>query len=384
MDRILPHLAAQVPSIKLLIKELVECESPSGDAAALSRCMSLLASHSSGFAQARTIDGGKFGPNLLLTFKLPGPRKKRPGRIMALGHADTVWPVGTLKSMPWRESGGRLWGPGVLDMKTGLALYLSAAKLLCELDLPVAREVVLWVVSDEEVGSEISRPHTERLAKESTAVLVAEPGTGLEGKLKTSRKGIADYTVLVRGRAAHAGVDFAAGANAIVEAARQVERMAAFTNLTKGVTVNPGVIRGGSRTNVVAAEAVVEVDARAVRLKDCLAVDRKMRALRPVDRRCSLAVSGGLNRPPMERTPGGVALFRAAQRLSARHLGVSLEESATGGGSDGNFTSALGIPTLDGLGAVGEGAHAAHESVLVDRLADRAALLALLTLHLGQ
>lgn len=384
MDRILPHLTAQLPSIKLLIKELVECESPSGDPAAVGRCVDLLASHAGGFARARTFDGGRFGRNLLLTFNLPGPRKKKPGRILGLGHSDTVWPVGTLKSMPWRESGGRLWGPGVFDMKAGLALFLSAAKLLCELDLPVSREVAVWVVCDEEIGSESSRPNTEKLAKESTAVLVAEPGTGLEGKLKTARKGIADYTILVRGRAAHAGVDFSAGANAIVEAARQIERMAAFTNLTKGVTVNPGVIRGGSRTNVVAAEAVVEVDARAVRLKDCLAVDRKMRALRPVDRRCSLAVSGGLNRPPMERTPGVVALFRAAQRLAARHLGVALEESSTGGGSDGNFTAALGIPTLDGLGAVGEGAHAAHESILIDRLADRAALLALLTLHLGQ
>ena len=202
-----------------------------------------------------------------------------------------------------------------------------------------------------------------------------EPGTGLEGRLKTARKGVGDYTIVVRGRAAHAGLDFADGASAILELARQVGVIAGFTRLERGVTVNPGVISGGTRPNVVAAEARVEVDIRVPRLKDAAALDKKFRKLRPVDRRCSIEVSGGLNRPPMERSAGGIRLFRAARRIG-REIGMDLGESLSGGGSDGNFTAALGIPTLDGLGAVGEGAHAPHESILVDPIAGRAALLA--------
>ncbi|MBI5083873.1 MAG: M20/M25/M40 family metallo-hydrolase, partial [Acidobacteria bacterium] len=254
MDAILAHVTAQQPSIVRFRKDLVECESPSDNPAAVTGFMDLLAENCRGLATARTFPGGRYGRNLLLNFQLPGPRKKSPGRILGVGHGDTVWPVGTLKSMPWREDGGRLWGPGVLDMKAGLAFFISAMKVLQALDQPVSRQVALWVVSDEEVGSECSRPLTEKLALESAAVLVAEPGTGLTGKLKTARKGVGDYTVTVRGKAAHAGVDFTSGASAVVELARQIEKIAAFTNLKKGLTVNPGVIAGGTRTNVIAAE----------------------------------------------------------------------------------------------------------------------------------
>jgi len=260
-------------------------------------------------------------------------------------------------------------------MKAGIAFFIYAARALRELEIPVASEVVLQLNSDEETGSESSRPLTERNARASKAVLVLEPGTGLAGKLKTARKGVGDFTIVARGKASHAGVDFAAGASAVLELARQIERVAGFTNLARGITVNPGVIAGGTRSNVVAAEARVEVDIRVVRLKDAAGLEKKFRALRPVDRRCSLEISGGLNRPPMERSKGIVALFRTAQRLG-REMGVELEESQTGGGSDGNFTAALGVPTLDGLGAVGEGAHAANESILADRMVDRAALIA--------
>ena len=208
-----------------------------------------------------------------------------------------------------------------------------------------------------------------------------EPGAGPTGKLKTSRKGVGNYTIRVTGRAAHAGVDFAAGASAIVEAARQVEKIAGFTNLARGTTVNPGLINGGTRTNVVAAECRIGVDIRAVRMRDAEALDRKFHALRAADRRCSLEVHGGLNRPPMERSKAIQQLFGQSRKLG-RKLGVKLEESATGGGSDGNFTAALGIPTLDGLGGVGEGAHAANESILIDRIADRTALLAMLLANL--
>lgn len=384
MDAILTRAQAEVAALTTLIRELVECESPSDDAAAATRFADLLAAKASGLATARTFSGGKYGRNLLLTFDLPGPRRKKGPRILAVGHGDTVWPVGTLKTMPWREEDGRLWGPGVLDMKAGLAFFLTAMRILRELDLPLSRPVALWVVSDEEVGSEVSRPLTGKMALQSAAVLVLEPGTGLEGKLKTARKGVGDYTVTVRGRASHAGVDFTAGASAIVEAARQVERIAGFTDLGKGLTVNPGVIRGGTRTNVVAAEAQIEADIRIARMRDYAALHRKFLGLKPVDPRCSLEVTGGLNRPPMERTPGVAALYRAAKSLAARHLGLTLEESSTGGGSDGNFTAGLGVPTLDGLGAVGEGAHAARESILASRMADRTALLAHLTRHLGQ
>jgi glutamate carboxypeptidase len=245
------------------------------------------------------------------------------------------------------------------------------------LEIPVRRNIVFQVNSDEEVGSETSRYFTEEAARQSAVVLLLEPGTGLTGKLKTARKGVGDYAVTVKGKASHAGVDYEAGASAVVELARQIPKIAAFTDLKKGVTVNPGVIAGGTRTNVVAAEARVEVDIRVAHAKDAAALDQKFKALRPFDKRCSIQVEGGLNRPPMERTPAIRELFQTA-RAYAKELGVTLQESATGGGSDGNFTAALGIPTLDGLGGVGEGAHAANESILLDRIADRTALLAML------
>jgi len=367
----------QQSSIIALIRELVECESPSDHALSVNRFVDLLVSKLDGVGRVRTYPGGRFGRHLRCELQLPGPRKRLEGNILALGHSDTVWPLGTLTSMPFRQKNGRLWGPGVLDMKSGIAFLLFAARALRELDVPVARRVVLQVNADEEVGSESSRPLTEEAARSSAAVLVLEPGTGLEGKLKTARKGVGDYKVTVQGRASHAGVDFENGASAIVELARQVERIAGFTQLKRGLTVNPGVIAGGTRTNVVAAEARAEVDIRVARLIDAPALDKKFRGLRPFDQRCTIQVEGGLNRPPMERTPAIRKLFATARSL-AKELGMDLEESSTGGGSDGNFTAALGIPTLDGLGAVGEGAHALNESILIDRIADRTALLAML------
>ena len=276
--------------------------------------------------------------------------------------------------MPFREADGRLWGPGVLDMKSGIAFLIFAVQALRDLDIPMRRKVRLLVNSDEEVGSDSSRTLTQETARRAVAVLVLEPGTGLTGKLKTARKGVGVYDVAVRGVASHAGVDFSAGASAIIEISRQIEKIAGFVNLKRGITVNPGVISGGTRSNVIAADAHVEVDMRVARLKDAEVLDRKFHALRPFDKRCKLTVTGGLNRPPMERSVGIVQLFRTAQQLG-RELGVEIDESHTGGGSDGNFTAALGIPTLDGLGAVGEGAHAVNESILVDRIADRTALL---------
>jgi glutamate carboxypeptidase len=374
-----PFLAfaeAKQPAIVALIRELARCESPSDQPQAVNRFVNLLASRIEGAANVRTLPGGRFGPHLRCEFKLPGA-KSDTGKILVLAHSDTVWPLGTLAKMPLREENGRLWGPGVLDMKSGIAFFLYAVHTLRMLEIPVRRGIVFQVNSDEEVGSETSRQFTEEAARESAVALLVEPGTGLKGKLKTARKGVGDYTVTVKGRASHAGIDYAAGASAVIELARQIPKIAAFTNLKQGITVNPGVIAGGTRTNVVAAEAHAEVDIRIAKAKDAALLDKKFRSLRPVDKRCSIHVEGGLNRPPMERSPAIRTLFQTA-RTCAKELGVALQESATGGGSDGNFTAALGVPTLDGLGGVGEGAHAANESILLDRIADRTALLAML------
>lgn len=372
MDPLLRYARNRQPDIIALIRELVECESPSDDARAVNRLVELLTARM-GAARVRTFPGGRFGKHLRAEFTLEGSRKE--GQILVLGHSDTVWPLGTLRSMPFRQSRGRLWGPGVFDMKGGLAFFVFAMRALFELGVPVRRRVVLQVNSDEEVGSESSRALTEEAARHSTAVLVLEPGTVLDGKLKTARKGVGDYTVTVRGRPAHAGVDFASGASAILEMGRQLERMAGFTRLDRGITVSPGVIRGGTRSNVIPAECTAEVDVRIPLAADAAYLARRFASLKPFDKRCSVEVTGGVNRPPMERSAGIQKLFARAKNL-ASDLGVTLEESATGGGSDGNFTAALGVPTLDGLGAVGEGAHAPNESLLINRIADRTALLA--------
>ncbi len=371
MDPLLGWARKHRSAIIALIREFVECESPSDSPDAIQRFMLLLGNTVSDIAVSRMTSYGAF----LCKFRLPGPRERKPGNLLVLGHGDTVWPIGTLKTMPFRRAQGRLWGPGVLDMKAGLAFFVFAMRALRELDIPVANEVALLVNPDEETGSRASRAGTELAAKQSHAVLVLEPGTGLEGKAKTARKGIGAFTLKVRGVAAHAGIDFAKGSSAVVELARQIEIVSGFTDLKRGITVNPGVISGGTRSNVVAAEASAEIDFRVPRLTDAAVLDRKFRALKPFDKRCSLELTGGLNRPPMERSKGIANLFSTARRL-AGDLDVDLEASSPGGGSDGNFTAALGIPTIDGIGAVGEGAHASHESILIDRIPDRVALLA--------
>jgi len=373
MDPILSYLRQCQPEMISLIRQCVECESPSDDPAAVNRFVDLVSDTVRGFATPRTVAGGHFGKHLVCEMKLPG--RKKSGQILILGHSDTVWPLGTLASMPFRRAGGRLWGPGIFDMKSGIVFFLFAVRALRELDVPVGSRVLLQLNSDEEVGSFSSRSLTEKNASHSKAVLVLEPGTGLDGKLKTARKGVGEFEIIVRGQAAHAGVDFETGASAILELARQIGRISSFTDLKRGITVNPGVISGGTRSNVIAAEARAAVDIRVIRFEDAAALERKFHSLRPSDGRCSIEVRGGLNRPPLERSRGIVSLFRTARRLGGE-LGIDLKESRSGGGSDGNFTAALGIPTLDGLGAVGEGAHASNESILISRIADRSALIA--------
>jgi glutamate carboxypeptidase len=355
-----------------LIQQLVKAESPSDDKAAVDACVALAAAHAKSLGGRVKLHRQRgFGDVFEARF---GPKSTTgpAGRALLLGHLDTVWPLGTLKTMPCRLGEGRLWGPGTLDMKAGAAMALTAIEMLTEAGL-LKREIVLLLVSDEEVGSPVSRPITERLAQECAAVYVLEPAQGLA--YKTARKGTGLWRIDVTGVAAHAGVDFEKGVSAIRELARQVETVSGWTDLKRGLTVNVGVVGGGSKTNVIPAQAWAEVDVRIARKADGPRIERRFAALKPIDKGCSLAVAGGINRPPMERTRGTVRLYRQAMALAAE-LGSLLEEASTGGASDGNFTAALGIPTLDGMGAVGEGAHARHESIVVEHLAPRTALLA--------
>jgi glutamate carboxypeptidase len=355
-----------------LLRRLVEAESPSDNKSAVDGCVGLA------FAHAKALGGRvklhrqrAFGDVLEARF---GPRTKSGATepILLLGHLDTVWPLGTLKTMPFRAGEGRVWGPGTLDMKAGVAMAFTAVELLEEVGL-LNREVVLLLNSDEEVGSPVSRPITERLAAKCAAVYVLEPAQGLA--FKTARKGTGNWRIEVEGVASHAGVDFEKGASAIRELARIVEKVSGWTDLKRGLTVSVGVAGGGSKTNVIPAEAWAEVDVRIARKADGARIARKFAGLWPADKRCKLAIAGGINRPPMERTRGTVRLYAEARALAAE-LGFALDEAATGGASDGNFTSALGIPTLDGMGAVGEGAHARHESIVLEHVAPRTALLA--------
>ncbi|MBT9332195.1 M20 family metallopeptidase [Acidipila sp. 4G-K13] len=359
------------------LSELVHIESPSGDKAAVDRAVASVASWcEAASGRVRLHRQREFGNLLEASFR---PRRSSSSKpILLLGHLDTVWEIGTLRNMPWREEKGQIGGPGILDMKAGVVMALTALQILQEHNA-LSRPVILLLHSDEEVGSHVSRPLTEKIACRCEAVYVLEPAQGDQGAYKTARKGIGNYRLDVNGIASHSGVDFSAGHSAVLELARQIERIAALTDPKRGITVNPGVIGGGTRSNVVAAHAWVDIDVRIARAGDAPRIDRALRRLRPVDRNCSLHISGGLNRPPMERTRGTVALFRRAQHFAAA-LGFSLEEAATGGGSDGNFTAALGIPTLDGMGAVGAGAHAAHEHILAASLIPRTALLAAMLL----
>jgi glutamate carboxypeptidase len=357
------------------IRQLVETESPSDNKDAVDRLGALLAGRFEGLGgHAKFHRVSNFGDHLQVDFD--GTRGGKP--ILLLGHLDTVYPLGTLATMPCRVADGRLWGPGSFDMKSGIAFMLHAIEALRawhEDKLP--RPVTVLLVSDEEVGSETSRRITENLAKKSTAVLVLEPSHGPRGAVKTARKGIGEYVLKVTGKAAHSGLDFEKGQSAIVELARQIIAISKLVNLKCGLTLNVGTVRGGTRVNVIPAEASAVLDVRVVRKQDAAGIDRRLRSLKPFNRKCKLEITGGMNRPPMERMAAVAALFEKAAEI-AKHLGCKLEEAAVGGGSDGNFTAALGIPTLDGLGGVGEGAHATHESILISELPRRTALLAAL------
>jgi len=359
------------------VRELVEIESPSDDKPAVDHIAAFLASKFEALGgRTRLHPSNDFGNSLQIDF--PGASRlgatgRRP--VLLIGHYDTVYPLGTLVGMPCKIENGRLHGPGVLDMKSGIALMLHAIEALQTWHGEVSRPVTVFLVSDEEVGSYSSRKVTERLAKESAGVLVLEPAAGLRGAVKTARKGVGEYTLSVKGVAAHAGLDPGKGHSAILELARQITVVAKLNNLRQGLSVNPGLVQGGTRTNVIAAEASAGIDVRINSAKQASGLDRKLRSLKTFDKHCKLEMTGGINRLPMERTAGVAALYKKAQAI-AHQAGWKLEEAAVGGGSDGNFTAGMGIPTLDGMGGVGDGAHAVHEFIVVSELPRRALLLA--------
>jgi glutamate carboxypeptidase len=371
----LRYFEAEQDALVRTIRELVEIESPSDNKPAADRMGRFLAERFEAFGgRPRFHPAPDFGNNLQIDFPGTEPdRHKKP--VLLLGHFDTVYPLGTLANMPCHVAEGRLHGPGVLDMKSGIALMLYAIEALQSWQSGLPRPVTVFLVSDEEVGSSSSRKITEAMARESAAVLVLEPAAGTRGAVKTARKGVGDYTLTVKGVAAHAGLDPGKGHSAILELARQITAVSKFNDLQRGVSINPGVIRGGTRTNVVAAEATVEIDVRIKESKQAASLDKKFHSLNPFDKHCKLSIDGGINRMPMERTPGVAALYKKAQSI-AKQIDWKLEEAAVGGGSDGNFTAGIGIPTLDGMGGVGQGAHAVHEHIVISELPRRALLLA--------
>jgi glutamate carboxypeptidase len=353
------------------VRELVTRESPTHDKPACDEMCALLAERFESIGgEVKVHRQRTAGNHLLVSFA--GPRKHKP--VLLLGHFDTVYQSGTLQKMPWAERKGKLYGPGVFDMKAGIVQMMFALRALCETAGGLPRPVKVLLVSDEEMGSESSRSLTEKIARHCAAVLVCEP-SGPGGALKTARKGVGGFTLKVTGKEAHSGLDFEKGHSAIVELAHQIRALEQLTDLKRGITLNVGVIRGGTRTNVVAGEAVAEVDLRIAHKNQGAAMERKVKALRPMNPNCKLEIAGGINRPPLERTKPVAALFGLARKI-AGELGLELREIAVGGGSDGNFTAGIGIPTLDGLGAVGDGAHATHEHVIAAELPRRAALLA--------
>ncbi|HUE86782.1 MAG TPA: M20 family metallopeptidase [Vicinamibacterales bacterium] len=353
------------------IEALVAIESPTDDKAAVDRCGVELATRLRALGgRVERLSTSTAGDHLRAEFG-SGHRQ-----VLLLGHFDTVWPVGQLAQMPLTRDGDQLKGPGIFDMKAGIALGMLATRALFAIAPPSdARVVMLWT-TDEETGSRTSRALLEAEARNSEAVLVLEPALP-GGVLKTRRKGCGEYEIVVQGKAAHAGVDPGSGVSAIRELARQILFVETLQDLTRGVSVNVGLISGGTRPNVVAPEARAVVDVRASSKADADRVDTLLRTLTPHIRGARVVVTGGFERPPMERTDGVARLYALAQQVGSE-LGQTIQEGATGGGSDGNFCAALGVPTLDGLGALGNGAHALSEHVLVPALVPRAALLAAL------
>ena len=372
--RVLDYLHTHRHRMRDLLERLVELESPSMVPASQGPVQAVLrdALGNIGY-RSRILAGRTTGGTL---YASPDGRRPQAPCQLILGHTDTIWPIGTLDEMPLREDRGRLYGPGIFDMKAGLVQGVFAVEALRRcLGEPEVTPVFVCN-SDEEIGSPDSREHIVRLAMRADRALVLEPSLGERGRLKTTRKGGGDFTVHVTGVAAHAGLEPDKGVSAILELAHVIRALHALNDPVRGVNVNVGTIEGGIRPNVIAPEASAEVDVRVPTLADARRVERAIRAIEATVSGSAVEIRGVMDRPPMEKTPGNRRLWELAREAGAR-LGLELEESMSGGGSDGNTTS-LYTPTLDGLGAVGAGAHASHEHVSLERMPERAALLALL------
>jgi glutamate carboxypeptidase len=370
----LRFLRGQQAEMVRLLERFVRCESPSFYKPAVDRFGQLVAAEwRQRGAEVGVLRETKRGNHIRA--EVWSREGRSDGQIMILGHLDTVYPLGTIRSMPFRVSGRRAWGPGTFDMKGGLVQALFAVKALRAARIRLQKRLVFLWNSDEEIGSDTSRRAIEREAKRSEVALVLEPAWGTQGRLKTARKGVGTLEILVMGRSAHAGIDPQVGVNAVHELALQIARLMRMNDVRRGITVQATVAGGGTVSNVVPDRARAEIDVRYSRVADSVALERKLHGLQPILPGARLKVRGGMGRPPLERTPVVEVLFERAQALM-REMGLRLGEAATGGASDGNLTAALGVPTLDGLGAVGEGAHSPREHIVIRTMPERAALLA--------
>lgn len=368
-------LKPRLPQMLQTLERLVRVESPSLEKAAADRCCTALgAEWQKRGARVERLAQKDRGDHLRVTWR--AQKSPESGQLLVLGHYDTVYASGTLRKMPFRVSGRKAYGPGTFDMKAGLVQALFAFDALRQTKSPLGRRLVFLWTSDEEIGSDTSRKLIEAEARRSDAVFVLEPSLGPKGLLKTARKGVGDAELIVHGRASHAGLAPDEGVNAIYELAHQLVRVRDWNDPRRGVSVNADIVEGGTRVNVIAERARAVLDLRALRAADMRRIERKLRALRPKHPGARLEVRGGFNRAPLERKMSA-ALFSKAKSLAAQ-MGLALGECTAGGGSDGNFTAALGVPTLDGLGAVGDGAHSAREHVIINTMHVRAALLAAL------
>src|SRR6266581_836507 len=364
-----------LPDMLATLRRFVIAESPSLEKAAADCCCGLIAEEwRKRGARVERITQRHRGDHLCITYL---QNKSHPaGQLLVLGHYDTVYSTGTLRKMPFRLSPGRAYGPGTFDMKAGIVQALFALQALQQNNVIRRKRIVFLWTSDEEIGSESSRKLLEAEARRSDAVFVLEPSFGPRGLLKTARKGVGEAELIVHGRAAHAGLAPQEGVNAIHELARQLARVEGWNDFRRGVTINAGIIEGGTRTNVIPERARAVLDLRALRGSDMRSLERRLHALRPLQHGAKLEITGGFDRPPLERKMSA-SLFARAKAL-AKQMNLSLGECTVGGGSDGNYTAALGIPTLDGLGAVGDGAHSSREHVFINTMPARAALLAAL------
>jgi glutamate carboxypeptidase len=364
-----------LPQMLATLQRFVVAESPSLEKAAADRCCSVIAGEwRKQGARVEQIAQKHRGDILRITY---AARKSHPsGQLLVLGHYDTVYSAGTLRKMPFRVSACKAYGPGTFDMKAGIVQALFALQGLQLTKAPLRKRLVFLWTSDEEIGSESSRKLLETEARRSDAVFVLEPSFGPRGLLKTARKGVGQAELIVHGRASHAGLAPEQGINAIHELAQQLTRIEKWNDVRRGVSINAGIVEGGTRTNVIPERARVVLDLRALRVSDMRGLEARLRGLRPLQKGARLEIAGGFDRPPLERKMSA-ALFARAQSL-AKQMPLSLGECTVGGGSDGNFTAALGVLTLDGLGAVGDGAHSSNEHVLINSMPARAALLAAL------